>query len=233
MKKSIISFIALSFFGMTMAQVGIGRPDPKVNLDARRTGNSAIGIGNTNQTASNAEAGAMKYDPTLKKLMYSDGINWVEVAGSQPNAFIPKVLASGRSTATQTVGAGGIYRVWTFAGVLANDGNWNTTTNAYTIPVSGFYQLSMAGGIQASKNINDSDWRIELNKSGTLTYYSLMEVSDLGAAFMANKGGTIVVYLTAGTIISFGSRHCQGCNIPSETYLIDTGATFSVVLLGS
>lgn len=232
MKNSIILLMTV-FSYMIRAQVGVGTTDPKVHLDARALGNSAIGIGDTNQTASNAEAGALKYNSAAKKMMYSDGVNWVEMAGTPADVFVPKVVASGRSGAQQTVAAGGVYRVWNFSIVQANDGNWNPANNTYTVPVSGFYQLSIAGGIRASLNNNASNWIVQINNGGTLQNYSLSDQLTLAAIYFARKGGTIVLFVNAGSIISFGSTHCLNCNTPAETYLIDTGATFSVVALGS
>ncbi len=67
MKNKIILLFFLIIFGLSFAQVGVGNANPKVNMDARAAaGNSAIAFGNTNQSATAAGAGAMKYDSTTK-----------------------------------------------------------------------------------------------------------------------------------------------------------------------
>ncbi|WP_449401318.1 hypothetical protein [Chryseobacterium wanjuense] len=80
-------------FGAFSAQVGVGNNNPTVNLDARATaGNSAIAFGNTNQTATVAGGGAMKYD--TGQLYYSNGTTWIPILEKQAGVFIPRVVAS-------------------------------------------------------------------------------------------------------------------------------------------
>lgn len=234
MKKNFIVFAFLFFSCSAIAQVGVGNSSPKVNMDARSvTGNSAIALGNTNQTATSAGTGAMKYDDTGKKIFYSDGTNWVQMTASQTiTAFIPKVVASGRASTGMAPPAGGSFYKWSFGQVFTNDGNWNPSTNTYTIPVGGdgFYQFNLAGGITANLGANQSNWMININNGAQ--HWTLASTNNFGAGFTSYKGGSVALFLNAGSTISFGSNHCFGCNSPVETYAV-AGATFTITNLGS
>lgn len=233
MKKNYL-FILIFIWGFSQSQVGIGNTDPKVQLDIRGAGNSAIAFGNTIQTAVAAAAGAIKYDPLTKKIFYSDGVNWVELAGSQPAVFVPKVVASGRTTTSPIVYGGGIFRPWEFTDIRADDGNWNNTNRTYTVPTSGFYQLSLAGGVLSSDSNNGTQWQVRItDTSNNLQAYALSYQANWQAGNYAYQGGTIVLYINAGSVIRFGSLHCSGCASPPETYRISEGATFSIAFLGS
>ncbi len=110
-KRLISIFIALSFtINNINAQIGIGLPNPtnpveiktdagniiidnsgkigtlaanpKVALDLRNNVNGSVAIGNTNKTAAQAGAGALRYvaSPAIGVkgyLEFSDGSNWV------------------------------------------------------------------------------------------------------------------------------------------------------------
>lgn len=235
MKNKILLLLSFLIFGVSVAQIGVGNSNPAVNLDARAiTGNSAIAFGNTNQTATAAGAGAMKYDTTGKEMFYSDGVNWVKMTASQgTTAFIPKVVASGRATATMAPSAGGAFIKWIFGQIFTNDGNWNTTTNTYTIPVGGdgFYQFNLAGGITSNLGANQSNWMVSVNNGAQI--WTLSSVNNFGAGFTSYRGGSIALFLNAGSTITFGSNHCFGCNSPVETYSVSVGATFTITSLGS
>lgn len=232
MKVKLLSFLSLCMSCFAFSQVGVGNQSPKVNMDARSAGNSAIAFGNTSQTATDAGAGAMKY---ANGIQYSDGTKWVQVATVQPATFIPKVVASGRSTVQQTAAANNVVNKWTFGQVYTNDGNWNTTTNSYTIPTGGdgFYQFAMAGGIKSTANANSSDWVVSVNTSGQDQDWTVASVGNFINLYTSYRGGSVTLYLTAGSSVSFISRHCFGCNTPPESYSIPPGATFTITNLGS
>jgi len=59
--------------------IAIGNNLPKVKLDVRGATESAIGLGNTSQTAIEAEEGAIRYNTESKKIQYSNGIEWNDV----------------------------------------------------------------------------------------------------------------------------------------------------------
>lgn len=238
MNKKIIFFSFLLLGFISNAQIGVGNTSPTVNLDARATtGNSAIAFGNTNQTATAAGAGAMKYDNAAKQMYYSDGTNWVSVAATQTTAFIPKVVASGRTTAVINTfgvnsGVNPFWR-WTFGSVLTNDGNWNASVNLYTVATPGIYQFTLAGPVQANKIGNSTAWIVKVNGSNYIMS-QIANGSNIPNTPMYGGGGT-ALYLTAGSTIEFGSVHCFGCGTETadDTYTIRPGCTFTITQLGT
>ncbi|PKF73614.1 hypothetical protein [Chryseobacterium sp. PMSZPI] len=238
MKNKFVLLVSLLIWGISIAQVGVGNNNPKVNLDARTSGNSAIAFGDTNQTATIAGEGAMKYDTTTKQVYYSDGTSWMHMAGAPNNAFIPKVVAAGKTTVVQNTLPGGAFYKWNFGSILADDGNWSAGSSIYTIPVSGFYQFSLAGGITSNKLQNTSNLVVNINDSSNTQAYVFATTANFAPDAISYKGGTIVLYINTNSIVSFGSTHCNGCNNTgqggnTETYSSPVGATFSISFLGS
>jgi hypothetical protein len=236
MKNKFLLFFSFLIFGVSVAQIGVGNSSPVVNLDARAaTGNSAIAFGNTNQTATAAGSGAMKYDNATKQMFYSDGTNWISMAANQTTtAFIPKVVASGRAAGTQPAVANNVYNKWAFSQVFTNDGSWNPSTNTYTVAVGkdGFYQFSLAGGITSNKGFNQSNWVININNGAQ--FWVLNSVGNVQASVPAYLGGSVTIFLNAGSAITLGSKHCSGCNSNGdESYTVEQGATFTITSLGS
>ncbi|MFN1217606.1 hypothetical protein ACKW6Q_11610 [Chryseobacterium kwangjuense] len=236
MKNKLLLLFPIAVFGMSSAQVGVGNPNPAVHLDARAaTGNSAIAFGNTNQTATAAGAGAMKYDNTTKQMFYSDGTSWVSMAANETTtSFIPRVVASGRAGGTQTAVPNNVYNKWGFSQVFTNDGSWNPSTSTYTVAAGkdGFYQFSLAAGITSNKGANASSWLININNGAQ--FWTLTSTSNVQAAAPSYRGGSVTVFLNAGAAITFGSKHCLGCNSGAEeSYTIEQGATFTITSLGS
>jgi hypothetical protein len=172
----------------------------------------------------------MKYDNTTKQMYYSDGINWVQIAATKPSEFVPKVVAAGKMTIQQTVPAG-VFTDWNFTDIFVNDGNWNITNKVYTIPVTGFYQFSLTGGIKADADNNQSNWTIAINDHGNAYTRVTNTSSSISHLYFSYQGGTIVLYLTQGSEIRFGSVHCQGCT-NNLNYLIDQGV-FSISIIGT
>ncbi|GAA5094973.1 hypothetical protein GCM10023210_27180 [Chryseobacterium ginsengisoli] len=240
MKNKLLLLLSFLIFGVSVAQIGVGNSNPAVNLDARAiTGNSAIAFGNTNQTATAAGAGAMKYDDAGKQMYYSDGTNWVSVAATQSTAFIPKVVASGRTTVNQinfgTATVAPPFLKFVFGSVLTNDGNWSTSNNEYTVANNGIYQMSFAGSIDPNQGTsNAATWWVVVGSNR----YNVSSLSNTAVSF---GGGSISLYLTAGTTIYFGSSHCFGCGGNNTTstatntdyYTILPGNTFTITQLGT
>ncbi|MCS3868291.1 hypothetical protein J3D55_001207 [Chryseobacterium ginsenosidimutans] len=156
------------------------------------------------------------------------------MAGTQAavsTAFIPKVVAAGTKTVSQATSGGGAYAKWTFQNVLTNDGNWNTTNNTYTVSKAGFYEVSIAGPIQANATNNASAWVVAIGNNK----YILNNLSK-GSAVANNpmySGGAVALYFSVGTTITFGSIHCMGADCSDTTYKVEPGCTFTITDLGS
>lgn len=125
--------------------VGVTNPATRVDL---RSGlpHSIIGLGMTSQTAAEAGAGALRYNPNPieptdpasnhRGLEYSDGIDWHMVSNNAPKAM---VIA--RKPTTQSVS----YNVWTqvtnWTEDLDNESTFNASTGVFTAPRDGFYSF--------------------------------------------------------------------------------------------
>jgi len=235
MKKKIILLCSLFIFGASLAQVGIGNTNPAVNLDARAaTGNSAIAFGNTNQAAPTAGGGAMKYD--TGQLYYSNGTTWVPLLEKVTGVFIPRVVAAGLKNTDQAITSNNnIPQIWDFQTISVNDGNWNTTTNSYTVPSSGFYQISLGGDITVNAVSNSSSWAVFVypNSSSTTTddIYFVYTAQNLPSTSQGARGGSFTIYLNAGQVAKLGSAHCVGCG--TRLYTVAPGAVFSITQLGN
>ncbi|NIF05731.1 hypothetical protein F3J23_09760 [Chryseobacterium sp. Tr-659] len=233
MKKKIILFYALFIFGASFAQVGVGNTNPKVNLDARAvTGNSAIAFGNTNQTAPDAGGGAMKYD--TGSLYYSNGTTWVPLLEKLPNVFIPRVVASAKKNAIQTDGPTNTNEthIWNFEDITINDGNWDSTANGYTVPVTGFYQMSLFGNISVNAANNSTSWTIFVYTGAVESRYIVATYTNIPALGSYSTGGTLTLYLTAGQVVKLGTAYCNGCG-SAKTYTVSPGALFTITQLSN
>ncbi|NIG32271.1 hypothetical protein F3J27_22725, partial [Enterobacter sp. Ap-916] len=194
--------ISCKFFAQTR-QVGINTASPQVLLDARaNNGNSAIAFGNTNQNASNAGAGAMKYS---NGIYYSNGVVWQQLIGGSASDALPKVVAAGRKNVDEVFSTDNPEaHPWIFQDITLNDGNWDPTIG-YTVPTSGYYQLSMGCPLKPSQSVNTTNWTIFIYTGTTeerANVFYGQNISTGGAAF---RGGTTTLYLTAGQVIKFGS----------------------------
>ena len=71
-------------------KVGVGMPAPAVRLDIRAvSGNAAIGVGNTKQTAATAKSGAMRYfDSSGGQLHLSNGVEWEVVESESAKVIV-------------------------------------------------------------------------------------------------------------------------------------------------
>jgi hypothetical protein len=233
MKKKTILFCLLIAFSISFAQVGVGNTNPAVNLDARAaTGNSAIAFGNTNQTAPVAGGGAMKYD--TGQLFYSNGTTWIPLLEKQVGVFIPRVVASRKKTDIQTMGPTNTNEsyVWTFQDGVIDDGNWDITANGYTIPTTGFYQISLFGKIGVNLTNNSSNWTIFVFDGAVENRYIVATQNILTAGGTLATGGTLTLYLTTGQVVKLGSAHCDGCG-SVKTYTVSPDASFTVTQLSN
>ncbi|MFP3592881.1 hypothetical protein [Chryseobacterium sp. SIMBA_038] len=232
----LLSFISCISFAQ-VGQVGINTAAPKVHLDARgATGNSAIAFGDTNQTASTAEAGAMKYDNSVNNngIYYSDGIVWQQLIASG-TASLPKVVAAGKKNADETFSTNtSDTHVWLFQNIILNDGNWNSAANSYTVPKDGLYQMSLGAPLRPTQLNNTSEYTIFVyDSTGTIETRSFVFRSiDMSVGGGAFRGGTMTLDLKKDQIVKFGSTHCAiGCLGNTVGFTIGSSALFTIVQL--
>lgn len=139
-------------------EMGLGTLTPSVKVDLRNNGNGALGLGNTNLTASQAGKGAMRYNNNL--IQYSNGQHWIDLA---PSTKTRSVIIATKTTQSVYINAGG--------GFTAAGGCINCTVNgvphrnpAYITNWTTKYSNSSEGG-----TFNASTGVFTANRAGTFT----------------------------------------------------------------
>lgn len=121
------------------SRIGLGVSNPLVNLDLRGT-DGAIGIGYTNTSASDAGAGAIRYNSTLKTLEYSDGTVWIRLQANPQKAFVIANNLSGQAIGQNSSGVySGVLKNWTVLSDYTN--SFNSASGVFTTPRAGLYSV--------------------------------------------------------------------------------------------
>ncbi len=192
--------------------IGMGIANPLVKLDLRSTTlakENALGIGYTSQTAAEAEAGAIRYNPTSKTLEYSDGTVWIKLQANPDKAMVIAKNSSGQEFVVRTTGnvASGAIENWT--NVYDKTGNFNTSTGRFTATRDGVYSVSVTGVFPNTSLPEGSQYELSLSASSGVTLKCvvpyLSEVvngnltNNCKGLFKLNAGQTIVptIYIQA------------------------------------
>jgi hypothetical protein len=118
--------------------VGVGTSAPTVRLDARASsGDAAVGIGSSSQTASAAGSGAIRYNSTSGEMEYSNGTSWNALAvGNAPK------YAQFRANARQNFSSAGTKM--NFQTTVVNIGGFSIATdNTITLPSGRIYRVDL------------------------------------------------------------------------------------------
>ncbi len=250
MKRKLLFALLLLSHGILFSQIGINTTIPSASLDIaarnssgtstdvdgiliprvdRQRAQNMLGMATStmiyvNDISTGSQAGTAANIDSVG-FYYYNGTVWVKFTQTiTGTTFVPKVVAAGTSTQSFTMVDSSGYNKWAF-NVNTNDGNWNTTTNVYTIPASGFYQFSLEGIIAPSTNSNAVAWVLDYS-SGSYHFYS---VNNASAPYKMDHGGVITMYMPQGTKISFGAIPCLGC---TSTYTV-TNRNFSIMFMGT
>ncbi|MDQ1098420.1 MULTISPECIES: hypothetical protein [Chryseobacterium] len=124
-------------------QIGIGTLNPAVKIDARSSDNTdnAIGIGKTTQTASDAGAGALRYNSfNGGKMQYSDGTVWQELVSTPTKSILVANIMSANFTIRIPYQNATAIQGWNEISDPAN--NFNPSTGVFTAPRTGIYLVS-------------------------------------------------------------------------------------------
>ncbi|WP_228414741.1 hypothetical protein [Chryseobacterium sp. G0201] len=119
--------------------VGVGRLDPIVKLDIRsEESQNAIGLGQTTMTASDAGAGAIRYEPILAKIQVSDGNTWTSTLVNPTKA----VVVARMITPFSVIGNSDVNITgWNEVRDLSN--SFDSSTGIFTAPRTGVYTFLM------------------------------------------------------------------------------------------
>lgn len=136
-------------------KLAAGKTTAIANLDIRATsGNSAIGIGNTSQTAAQAGAGAVRFNTSTKCLEYSNGTVW-----SCMPSVARKLQVLSQKNVAQNISVSTLTTVSNWATIKDNtEGAYNAATGIFTAPRTGRYAVSFiysfnSGAINANTQI--------------------------------------------------------------------------------
>lgn len=238
MKKTILSFLLLGFATFIFAQVGINNTAPKATLDvtAKTTdGSRPEGIIAPRLTGDQIKAGDAQYgndqkgtivyatssvnSPSAKTIKinaegyyYFDGSVWQKFINDSVG-FIPTTRLVRRKTSDQITNNREIGTISMQVTELT-DGNHNTSTETYTVPINGTYLISLTGSvIFGAPNVSDTSHVSQVTVNGvpidlfrwTTTYSGLANTGP-------TLGGTTTMYLTAGSTIrpTFQNCNCIG-----------------------
>ncbi|WP_223608312.1 hypothetical protein [Chryseobacterium sp. OSA05B] len=197
--------------------VGIGTSTPQktfhINGAAQITNELNVG-GNANTAGSAGNSG---------QVLTSNGANTAPAWKSlDAGGFIPKVVAAGRTSAVQsTTGAG--FKKIQFGSITNPDGAWSSTNYTYTVPTSGYYQVSLFAAIKSTTAAYNYRWLFTIDGA---RFPIEQEAGASGPSYTA-RGGAMTTYANAGSVIAIGYE--QG----AEQHDIRAGATFAIISLGN
>ncbi|ROS09658.1 MULTISPECIES: hypothetical protein [Chryseobacterium] len=193
-------------------KLGVLVASPKVAIDLRSGNNGAVAVGNTNKTAVQAGAGALRYvgSPAIGVkgyLEFSDGTNWV--------SFFPKgkpriiVMASKTTQDTYVFESGTPAEIGPKSGIVQRrssyltnwtekldsdsgvpTSNFSPSTGEFIAPRTGIYFATFTFALQSSQvntggnNQTEAIWEVR-NPAGTITQRVKTNngyASDTGAA---------------------------------------------------
>ncbi|WP_185155108.1 hypothetical protein [Chryseobacterium sp. c4a] len=177
-------------------KLGVLVANPKVAIDLRSGTNGSVAIGNTDKTAAQAGAGALRYvaSPAIGVkgyLEFSDGTNWV--------SFFPKgkprivVMANKVTQDTYVFESGNSSEIGTKSGIMQRrssyltnwtekldsdsgvpTSNFNPATGEFIAPRTGVYFATFTFALQSSQvntggnNQTEAIWEVR-NAAGTIT----------------------------------------------------------------
>jgi hypothetical protein len=178
--------------------VGVGTSAPTVRLDARAaSGDAAVGIGSSSQTASAAGSGAIRYNSTSGEMEYSNGTTWNALAvGNAPKyaQFLANAQQTFASTGTKM----------NFPTTSLNIGGFSiATNNTITLPVGRVYRVDLNLGWFSG------GWcRFAVYNAGTNAAISpTAHFEGSGSASIAGSGTVSTFINTASGSISIDVRY--------------------------
>jgi hypothetical protein len=138
----------------------------------------------------------------------SSAPSWGRIISQSATYYSPTIKLSVKGNSTVLTTGAGAYGNLTLGNVSFSDGNYNTTTNKYTVPSNGYYQIS--ANITYSSNANGYNNASLNSRINGTTNYTLATFSAVNSDFYS--GGTLTLPLVAGDTIELTVIGCAGCS---------------------
>jgi len=143
--------------------LGVGTKSPKTRLDLRSGENlNALGIGSTAQTATDAKAGAVRYNSGTKNLSYSDGNAWIPLAYKSTNDFV-----DAQNSSQQSFGNGTKTDMISWTENTDVNGSFNPSTGVFTASKPGIYVVAFTFSFASGSIGNDARYESTIETNST------------------------------------------------------------------
>lgn len=241
--------VGTDFVAKDNGQIGIGTVTPNASavLDITSTNKGVLIprvalIGTTDVTTVSSPAnGLMIYNTSQTTganavdanfIYIWNGSEWSKVTTNSSSTFIPLTNLVRRSNINQATSEySGVATLNTQISQIS-DGNWNSSSNTYTIPTDGTYQIGLSESVIFGANNAFYSHAAGFISNGT-NFSTLFSQSGNwlgGAGTGLTLNGTTVLYLTAGTTIRPVYQNCS-CSA-GQTYSL-RNVTFSILKLSN
>lgn len=209
----------------SVGKIGVGTHNPAVKVDARNSGNGAIGFGASSLSAAGADEGAVRYNTGVE---YSNGNEWLPLLTAQPTSNKVIIIATKTSNTIKLISPSAIttttglqnrqsnYLVdWTKTFESNSGTSFNASNGIFTAPHTGVYLASFTIDL-ASLPINYSTdplnpiqieaiWQLYNNTAGvlvtdivnTVKCVNTMSSNSIGS-IDAGSNCTASFYMTSG-----------------------------------
>lgn len=175
----------------------------KFDLRNRLTnGESSIGIGYTDLSATEAQAGAIRYNPTYQALEYSDGLNWNRLQTNPTKGFVIANNSSGQRMSNIPSFLAYYESLKNWTSVYDQTNSFNPSNGIFTAPHTGLYSVSATATFDNISVRQGGQYEVIINgNNGGSEFKSVVPyLTAVTSGRISNMAQTIL-YLTAGQTI--------------------------------
>lgn len=176
-------------------RVGLGVDSPITRLDLRdNKDNSIIGVRESQQSASEALAGALRYDPSQKLISFSDGTKWINLSANPIKSRIIATLPSFTFPDLTTVTLNGWKKT------LDVNNSFDPSTGVFTASVDGVYNITLEVILQQGPLPASSYFLVTFVTSGGQAISSISAKEAAGNYYVESFSATSIEMLAGETL---------------------------------